>query len=190
MKRKRQNTDGTYWFRCESQVKYGKNVCTLVSVKEFDLKTEIISILHKQSEAIFGRYISLERAPLDNSEAELQEINRGLDKDGRILRSLYENMINDLITQAEFVQMKADYMAKIKTLSDNADEIRNRRYEAMARLSEYHNIADAASATLADEKLTAELMDKLILEIRVYPNKSFDVLFRFRDELGEVSRVG
>ena len=27
-------------------------------------------------------------------------------------------------------------------------------------------------------------MDRLIQEIRVYPTKSFDVLFRFRDEIG------
>jgi len=190
MHRKRQNSDGTYWFRCESQAKYGKKACTVVSVKEIDLKIQIMTILHKQSEAIFGKYLWLERNLSDSDDAELREINQGLDKDGRMLRSLYESMVSKLITQAEFVQMKADYEAKVKMLSDKADEIRNRRYDAKARVSEYHDVADAASATLSDDKLTAALMDRLIEEIRVYPNKSFDVLFRFRDELGEVARVG
>jgi len=190
LKRKRQNKDGIYWFRCESQVRYGKGVCTVVSVKEVDLKIKIMTILHKQSEAIFGRYISLERNLPGNNDAELREVNQGLDKDGRMLRSLYESLVNDLITQAEFVQMKADYEAKIEMLSKKADEIRNRRYEAQARVSEYHDVADAASATLANDKLTATLMDRLIQEIRVYPNKSFDVLFRFRDEIGEGAHVG
>ena len=190
MKRKRQNKDGTYWFRCESQVRYGKEACTVVSVKEIELKAEIITILHKQSETILGRYLSLERTPHGTDDAELREINQGLDRDGRILRSLYENMVSDLITQAEFVQMKADYEAKVETLSSRADDIRNRRYEAKARLLEYHNIADATSVTLSDEKLTAKLMDRLVQEIRVSPNKGFEVLFRFRDELGEVTKVG
>jgi len=190
MHRKRQNSDGTYWFRCESQAKYGKNACTVVSVKEIDLKIQIMTILHKQSEAILGKYLWLERNLPDSDDAELREINQGLDKDGRMLRSLYENMVSNLITQEEFVQMKADYEAKIKMLSDKADEIRNRRYEVKARVSEYHDVADAASATLSDDKLTAALMDRLIQEIRVYPNKSFNVLFRFRDELGEVTKVG
>jgi len=190
MHRKRQNSDGTYWFRCESQAKYGKKSCTLVSVKEVDLKIQIMTILHKQSEAIFGRYICLERSLPDNADAELHEINQELDKDGRMLRSLYENMVSNLITQAEFVQMKADYEAKIEALSKKADEIRNRRYEAKARVSEYRDVADAASAILSNDTLTAALMDRLIQEIRVYPNKSFDVLFRFCDELGEVTKVG
>lgn len=190
IRRKRQNKDGTYWFRCESQTKYGKEACTIVAVKETELKVEIMTILHKQSEAIFGRYISLERTSCDSSETELREINQNLDKDGRILRSLYENLVSKLITQAEFVQMKAEYEAKIERLSKKADEIRKRRNEMNARISEYHDVADAASATLSDDKLTATLMDRLIQEIRVYPNKSFDVLFRFRDELAEVARVG
>ena len=190
MKRKRQNKDGTYWFRCESQVKYGKEACTIVSVKEIELKTQIMTMLHEQSETIFGRYISLERTPPTGDNAELHEINRGLDKDGRILRSLYENMVSALITQAEFVRMKAEYEAKIKALSDRADEIRNRRYEAKAQLSECHDIADAASAILSDDKLTAVLVDRLIQEIRVYPNKSFKVMPRFRMKVGEVRKVG
>jgi len=190
MERKRNTKGGAYWFRCESKLKFGKEVCTVVSVREIDLKVEIMTILHKQSEAILGRYISLERTSFDKDDAELHKINQGLDRDGRLLRSLYENMVNDLITQAEFVQMKATYEAKIEVLSNRADEIRNRRYEAKVHLAECYNIADATSETLADDKLTAALMDRLIQEIRVHPNKSFEILFRFRDEFGEGSRVG
>ena len=91
MKRKRQNKDGSYWFRCESQWKYGKDACTIVAVREADLKTHILTVLHKQAEAILGRYITIEKtaAAPDNSAAELREINQRMDKDGRMLRSLY-----------------------------------------------------------------------------------------------------
>ena len=147
-------------------------------------------MLFKQSEAIFGKYVSLERKSHDNSDAELRQINQGLDKDGHMLRSLYESMISDLITREEFIQMKADYEAKIEALSNQADEIRNRRYEAKAKLSESHDVADAASETLSDKILTAELVDRLVQEIRVYPDKSFDLRFRFQDEFEEVSKVG
>ena len=190
MHRKRQNADGTYWFRCESQAKYGKKACMVVSVKEVDLKIQMITLLHQYSKALFGRYISLERTPPASDDAELYTINQGLDKDGRTLRSLYENMVNELITPTEFVQMKADYEVKIEALSKKADEIRNRRYEAKAQTSKYHDLAEAASAILSNDKMTALLMDRLVEEIRVYPNKSFDVLFRFRDEIGEDCKVG
>jgi DNA invertase Pin-like site-specific DNA recombinase len=186
--RKRQNKDGTYWFRCESQVKYGKNACTIVSVKEFDLKCEIIATLNKYAEVIAGRSLSMNAGTLDsaNSESELREINQSLDKDGRVLKSLYENMIIGLITQVEFVKMKKDYEAKIESLCNRADEIRNSRSKAKAHANEFNDFADTVTAVISNEGLSADIIDKLIHEIRVRPEQKFDVHFRFRDEFKEV----
>ena len=75
MHRHKQAGHDYYWFRCESQWKYGKDACTVVSVKEDDLKTEILATLHKQAEAISGQYIAIEKAAAapDNSAAELRD---------------------------------------------------------------------------------------------------------------------
>ena len=80
----------------------------MVSVREADLKRDILTILHKQAEAILGRYISLEKAAAapDNSAVELREVNQHIDKNGRMLRSLYENMVEGLLTGDEYAQMK------------------------------------------------------------------------------------
>jgi hypothetical protein len=191
LRRKRQNKDGTYWFRCDSQWKYGKDACTVVSVKEADLITDIMTVLHKQSEAILGRYISIEKAAAmpDNNAAKLREINQELNKSGNMLKSLYENMVSSLITKDEFVQMKADYEAKIELLSQQANEIRNRQREAKNHATEYRDLADAVSAAISDDTLTKGIIDMLVEEIRVSPDKSFDVLFRFRNEFEGVRRV-
>ena len=192
MHRHRQNKDGTYWFRCESQWKYAKDACTVVSVKESDLKTETMTMLNKQAEAILGRRTALEQIAVvsDDSAAELREINQHMDKNGYMLRSLYENMVDGIITKDEFVQMKADYEAKLDALSRQADEIRNRKYKAKADAAEYRELADVISTAIGDDKLTGEIVDRLIQEIRVYPDKSFDVSFKFQDEFKEVRRVG
>ena len=192
MKRKRQNKDGTYWFRCESQWKYGKDACTVVAAREADLKTDILTILHKQAEAILGRYVTIEKAAAapDNSAAELREVNQRMDKDGRMLRSLYENMVGGLITQDEFIQMKADYEGKIAALSKQADEIRERKYTTKAAATEYRDIAEAVAAAISDDTLTTEIIDRLVDKIKVHPDKSFEVLYKFRDEFREVRRVG
>ena len=192
MKRKRQNKDGTYWFRCESQWKYGKDACTVVAVREADLKTHILTVLHTQAETILGRYITLEKTAVtpDTSAAELREINQHMDKDGCMLRSLYENMVGGLITQDEFVQMKTDYEIKIAALSKQADAIRNRTYEVKTDVMEYRDIADAVSAAVSDNTLTAEIIGRLVQEIKVSPDKGFDVVFNFKDEFKEVHCAG
>jgi hypothetical protein len=188
MKRKLQNKDGTYWYRCESQQKYGKQACSVVSVKEHELKTQILTVLYKQAEAILGRYIISERKfkTSDDVDSDLREINKGLDKDGRMLRSLYENLVSGLITQREFVEMKVDYESKIAALSKQADEIRNRESEAKAKAAECRDVAEAVAIALSDNLLTSEIVGRLVRDIKVLPNKTFEVVFNFSDEFAEV----
>jgi len=189
MKRKHQKKDDIYWYRCESQVKYSKDACTIVSVKEADLQSNILATLLKQSEAILGKYLCLvnDSESSDYFASELREINQNLDKHGRIARSLYESMVNGLVSKEEYVQMKADYEARIKALTEKADDIRNRQYELKSQATEYRDLAEAVSAIISNKTLTTDLIDRLVKEVRVHPDKSFNVVYRFRDEFTEVS---
>lgn len=183
MRRHRQQKDGIYWLRCESQTKYGKGACTVVSVKEADLIAELLAMIHKQAEEILGKCIILEKsAASEDYAAKLREIDKGLDKDGRMLRSLYESMVKEIITTDEFAELKATYEAEIAFLHQQADNIRIRQYEASARAKEYRNMADTVSHILGDEALTSSIIDTLVSKITVHPDKSFDVLFNFKDE--------
>jgi hypothetical protein len=187
MHRNRQNKDGIYWFRCESRWRFTKDTCTVVSVKETDLKTEIVAILHKHAEIILGKFISLERETNrgdSTADSELREINSKLDKDGRMLRSLYESMVSEVITRDEFIQMKADYESKIADLSRRADEIRNIRRETENKKDAYIELAAAVSAVLANDRLTEEIIDKLVEKVCVNPDKSFGAYFKFADVFG------
>jgi DNA invertase Pin-like site-specific DNA recombinase len=187
MHRHRQNKDGTYWFRCQSQWKRKKDTCVLVSVKESELKTEVLTLLHKHSEALLGRFIAIENERQDETSAdtELRKINSDLDKSGRMLRSLYEDMVGGLITAGEFTQMKSDCEAKIVALSARADELRDAKHKIAAVAEEYRDITEAVSAALADDKLTGEIIGRLVDKILVSPDKSFEILFRFGDEFAD-----
>ena len=189
LKRKSNNFGDTYWFRCESQVKYGKDTCTVVSVREADLKTEVMTIINRFSEAILGKFIRIEHEAesSDNITGELREVNKDIDNAGRFLRSLYENMVNGLLTKSEYTQLKTDYETKIKLLSDKADEIRNRKYKLKELASEYRDLSEAVSTVVSDNKLTSEIINRLIDKIVVQPDKSFEIFFLFKDEFAEVA---
>ena len=193
MHRHRQNKDGIYWYRCESQWKFHKDACFQVSVKEDELKSEVFALLRKHAEAILGGYIQMERmAPMKTAAAdtELDEINRQLSASGHFLKSLYENMLGGLITADEFAAMKADYEAKIEALSKRADEIRTQRREGASQREAYTGFANAASEAIAGNELTADVIDRLVEKILVKRDKSFEIVLRFRDEFREVKRVG
>jgi len=167
-------------------VKYSKDACVPVSIREIDLIEEVITILHKQSEAILGKFISLNdasnKAALESDEAKLREINKGLDKDGRMLRSLYESMVKGLITQDEFVQMKSDYEAKIADLSNLANAVRTNRKDTERKTEEFRTMAEAVNDMIGNEKLTAEVVERLVDRITVSPDRRFEVRLRYFDE--------
>jgi hypothetical protein len=187
LNRHRRNNDGTYRFLCQSQWKLKKDACVGVSVKESDLKTAVLTLLHKHSETLLGRFIAIENERRDetSTDAKLRKINSDLDKSGRMLGSLYEDMVGGLITAGEFTQMKSDCEAKIAVLSAHADELREAKHKIAAVAEEYRDITEAVSAALADDKLTGEIIGRLVDKILVSPDKSFEILFRFGDEFAD-----
>ena len=194
MGRHRQNKDGVYWFRCETQWQVQENACFPVSIKEAELQRAVFELLTKHAQAILGGYIRIEReAPaLDAAdEKELGEINARLAKSGEFLKSLFENMLEGLITAEEFPSMKAGYQAEIDALSKRADEIRIRRRERNSGREAYRDFADAVSDALANQELRADIADRLIEKILVRYNKSFEIVLRYQDEFSEeAARVG
>jgi len=96
-------------------------------------------------------------------------------------------MVSGLLTADEFTQMKSDYEVKIAALSARADEIRNNKRETEQNASQYRDLASAVSAVIANDTLTAELIDRLVDKILVSPDKSFEVRFKFADEFSEVT---
>ncbi len=193
MHRHRQNKDGTYWYRCESQWKYHKGACYQVSVKEEEIKAEVFALLRKHAEAILGGHIRIERmTPVKYAAAdtELEKINGQLASSGHFLKSLYENMVAGLINAEEFTAMKTDYEGKIAALSERADQIRTQRRERASEQESYRDFADAASEAHSSKELTADTINCLVEKIQVQRDKSFEILLRFKDEFREVKCVG
>jgi DNA invertase Pin-like site-specific DNA recombinase len=186
MHRHRNPWNGAYWFHCRSQEKKNKGACFPVAVREQDLLSEIMTFLQKQSEAINGRFLSLNclntKQALDSESSELRDINKHLDKDGRVLRSLYENMVNGLITADEFTWMKIDYENKIEMLKNRADTIRDARKEAERKTDTFRGMTEAVTSVINDGDLTAEIVNRLIEQIRVNTDKSFEIILRYNDE--------
>jgi DNA invertase Pin-like site-specific DNA recombinase len=172
------------WFRCDTRWRYGKDACVQVSVKEDALIGEILAILQKHSETLRGRFIGADKRTSDDEAScrKLREISLEIDNSGRILKSLYENMVSGLITRAEFVDMKAHYESGLECLRERADDIHRARREAALRHTDINDI----SAAVADKTLTANLIDRLVDKILVSPDKSIEVFFRYGDEFREV----
>ena len=190
MSRKRQNKDGSYWFRCKSQNKYGKHVCTIVSVSESSLISGVLESTFKLAEVILGRFVNLlRRTEAEASHLEqLTRVNSNIGKYSRMLRRLYENMVSEIITKDEYMQIKLEYEQKLSNLGDEANALRESNNEVSRLEQDYSDVRAAIIEAASDNAVTGELIERLVKEIHVFPNKSFKIHFKFQDVFSEVMK--
>jgi cell division protein FtsB len=170
-----------------------KDACVVVSVKEEELREGVFALLGKYAEAITGGYIRRESmAPVMDAaaESEWKKINTRLSQSGHYLKSLYENLMDGMIDADEFASLKAGYEAEIEGLSRRADDIRKERRDRSSELKSYRAFSGAAAGALSNHELTPDIVDCLVDQVLVNPDKSFEITLRFKDEFGEVLRVG
>jgi methyl-accepting chemotaxis protein len=91
-------------------------------------------------------------------------------------------LVKGLITQDEFVQMKSDYEAKIADLSNLANAVRTNRKDTERKTEEFRTMAEAVNDMIGNEKLTAEVVERLVDRITVSPDRRFEVRLRYFDE--------
>ncbi len=187
MHRKRQNKDGTYWFRCETQQKYGKQACEVVSIREQDILNVLMVMLHQQNKLMTGHYQSLLRQHDTISEdTALVATRKDIVQTKHLIQSLYENLVSDIITPEEYSQMKADYTEKLSQLTQQAGNIQEAKQQRRQAVEHYQTLTDAVTKTLADRKLTALLVEHLVDRIEVHRDKTATIQLRYRQQLKEV----
>ena len=195
MQRKRQNKDGTYWFRCESQWKYAKEACVVVSAKEKDILEQILLAVKKYSDILCRQAVVFWQNRDTNNEKhaaaqeEIITIRQELSKTKHYLRGLYESLVSGIISQEEYRQMKSDYEGKIADLQDRGLKLECDKQDFERNNDARFDLFECLRNTTLRPDLTAELIDELVDKILVYPDKSVEVIFKFQDEL-EVECVG
>jgi hypothetical protein len=100
-------------------------------------------------------------------------------------KDLYERLVSDLISEDSYKSEKAAHLDKLSKITNRADELRNRRREIEAQVSEYHDLSEAISGIKSDSDLTTGLMNLLVDKILVSHDKTFEIYFRFADEIKE-----
>lgn len=186
MIRTRQSSDGTYWFRCQSQSNYGKHTCSVVSIKEQDILNVLMVMIHQQNRLMSGRYQGLIwQSTVGTEDADLQLARKEIAQTKRFIQSLYENLVSDVITPEEYTQMKADYAEKLKELTQKAGDLQETKEKRQQDIEIYETLTEAVTKTLENRTLTAFLVEQLVERIEVLPDKTATIYLKYRNKLQE-----
>ncbi len=112
-----------------------------------------------------------------------------IEKQRRLIRGLYENFVQGILTSEEYFEMKAGYEESITVLSGDIEALEKGMDSLDDQLVRYRAMEKDAKSLAQDHVLTAELIDRLIERIEIDHERNIRVSFRFKSEFqGEAVR--
>ena len=125
------------------------------------------------------------KAALDNTLAEIQERK---DKVANFIKNLYEDFVDGVFSEEEYLEMKAGYVAELEALDAEADTVKadHSSYENTCGSAE---MSDAFSKYIGADELSREMVITFIKKITCYGNDRFEVEYTFADELAGLQNL-
>lgn len=184
----RKKSDDVYLYHCLSRSRISKDSCPGATIREDALLDMLADMLQEALNTALGKYtLSLaeqpqqaaERAePRDKITSRKQEIQRLRG----IVRSLYENLIQGVLTKDEYFDYKEKYESKIADIALEVEQLEEGLRTMDEQIEQYRALARDAESIKADRELTAALIERLIDRIEVSHDKQITVCYRFQSE--------
>jgi len=179
----------SYHLNCSTRQTHGKNTCVPVGINEVELKEVLLELLSKQAEVLgVGDYLNSNSANITKQsteqtahKAELGRLQAEINKNNHFLKSLYESLMTNDITQDEYRELKTGYEAKITDLTAKEKDLRNKLVDCIAKETATANATAHLNGVLQLADLTAESLDKLVDKILVFEDRHIEVQFKFTD---------
>ncbi|MCM1988840.1 recombinase family protein [Oceanirhabdus seepicola] len=193
-KRQIKNTKVSYYYLCSTYHDNGGYKCTKKYISEKDMidavytsigsminiVTSIDNIISKANSSI--RF----QEEKDNLANEIKKVKSQIERCICLSSSLYDDYLDQLLTEQEYLYAKNKYEKDKDTLKDRLDELQlqKKKYD---EIYTHENKWITAFRVFEDEKvLTKEIVTSLIETVELYSDRSIKVNFKFRDEYEEL----
>lgn len=177
-----------YWFHCLTNSCVAKDSCKGVMMQETELIATVTAILEKELSVALGMSLPLfqleakQKQDKDRLKTRMSDRRQEIEKKRRLIRGLYENFVQGILTNEEYFELKADYEESINTLSGEIEALEKDMDALDSRLVRYRAMEKDAKSLAQDHALTAELIDRLIERIEIDHERNIHVTFRFKSE--------
>ncbi len=177
-----------YWFHCLTNSRVEKDSCKGVMIQETELIATVTSVLEKELTVALGMSLPLfqlearQKQEKDKLRGQMSSKRQEIEKKRRLIRGLYENFVQGVLTSEEYFELKADYEESINTLSGEITELERDMDALDEQFVRYRTMEKDAKSLAKDHLLTAELIDRLIERIEIDHKRDIHVTFRFKSE--------
>ena len=184
-----------YWFHCLTNSRVAKDTCKGVMMQETELIATVTTILEKELSVALGMSLPLfqlearQKQKKDGLKSQMSAKRQEIEKQRRLIRGLYENFVQGILTSDEYFELKAGYEESITVLSGDIEALEKDMDALDDQLVRYRAMEKDAKSLAQDHVLTAELIERLIERIEIDHERNIRVSFRFKSEFqGEAAK--
>ncbi|MCR1988589.1 recombinase family protein [Blautia coccoides] len=177
-----------YWFHCLTNSRVAKDTCKGVMMQETELIATVTAILEKELSVALGMSLPLfqlearQKQKKDGLKSQMSAKRQEIEKQRRLIRGLYENFVQGILTSEEYFELKAGYEESITVLSGDIEALEKGMDALDDQLVRYRAMEKDAKSLAQDHVLTAELIERLIDRIEIDHERNIRVFFRFKSE--------
>lgn len=184
-----------YWFHCLTNSRVAKDTCKGVMMQETELIATVTTILEKELSVALGMSLPLfqlearQKQKKDGLKSQMSAKRQEIEKQRRLIRGLYENFVQGILTSEEYFELKAGYEESITALSGDIEALEKEMNALDDQLVRYRAMEKDVKSLAQDHVLTAELIERLIERIEIDHERNIRVSFRFKSEFqGEAAK--
>ena len=191
----RKKSDDVYFYHCLSQSRISKDSCPGVTIREDALLDMLADMLQEALNTALGDYrLSLAELPRQAADrAELREKitsrKQEIQRLRGIVRSLYENLVQGVLTKDEYFDYKEKYESRIADLAVEMEQLEDGLRTMDTQIEQHRALEQDAAQIKTDRALTGALIERLIDRIEVSHDKQITVRYRFQSEFETYAEV-
>ncbi len=184
----RKKCPDTYWFHCLTNSRVAKDTCKGVMIQESELAAAVTAILEKELSVALGMSLPLfqlearQKQKKDGLKSEISAKRQDIEEQRRLIRGLYENFVQGILTSEEYSKLKAGYEESITALSGDIEALEKDMDALDEQLVRFRAMEKDSKSLAQDHVLTAELIERLIDRIEIDHERNIRISFRFKNE--------
>ena len=119
---------------------------------------------------------------ISSRKQEIQRLNG-------LIRSLYENLIQGILSKEEYITYKGKYESRIQQLTEEVAHLEKGLKALDKQIAQYRSLKRDSDDLRENRELTAALIDRLIDRIEITKDKQITVRYRFENEFDSNEEV-
>jgi len=187
----RERKKDKFVFACYVYTSVNSQACTRKSTKEIDLFTSLYTYIKHEIDLTvdMSRIISdltkrkTYKHQQDTITKQIDSLQRKLEQNRRFRGSLREDFKDGIVTEQDYIMMKADYEAEKDKIQYNLDELITIKAKQDEIVSSDNRWLAEFQRFESEQQLSSKIMVALVEKIKVYDGARIEVFLRYRDEL-------